>query len=96
MELAPDFFPYFEALAPLLDQDNRLLCISSWNDHGQVPPGCCCKLEFVLITAVPVMCFQSKWATICTRSEVAGFLCGKNVISHVVSLPYLGAQPCIP
>ncbi len=44
MELAPDFFPYFEALAPVLDQDDRLLCISSWNDHGQVPPGCAaCK-----------------------------------------------------
>ena len=36
MELAPDFFPYFEALVPVLDQDERLLCISSWNDHGQV------------------------------------------------------------
>ena len=39
MELAPDIFPYFEALAPVLDQDDRLLCISSWNDHGQVPSG---------------------------------------------------------
>ena len=36
MELAPDFFTYFEALAPLLDEDERLFCISSWNDHGQV------------------------------------------------------------
>ena len=36
MELAPDLFTYFEALAPLLDQDDMLMCISSWNDHGQV------------------------------------------------------------
>ena len=36
MELAPDFFTYFEALAPVLDNDNMLFCISSWNDHGQV------------------------------------------------------------
>ena len=38
MELAPDFFTYFEALAPVLDNDNMLFCISSWNDHGQVSP----------------------------------------------------------
>ncbi len=36
MELAPDFFSYFEALHPLLDTDPSLMCISSWNDHGQV------------------------------------------------------------
>ncbi len=36
MDLAPDFFSYFEALAPLLDRDPTLMCISSWNDHGQV------------------------------------------------------------
>ena len=38
MELAPDFFTYFEALAPILDEDDMLMCISSWNDHGQVRP----------------------------------------------------------
>ena len=38
MELAPDFFTYFEALAPMLDEDDMLMCISSWNDHGQVRP----------------------------------------------------------
>lgn len=36
MELSPDFFSYFEALTPLLDTDTTLMCISSWNDHGQV------------------------------------------------------------
>jgi hypothetical protein len=36
MDLAPDFFPYFETLAPMLDADAGLMCISSWNDHGQV------------------------------------------------------------
>jgi alpha-1,3-mannosyl-glycoprotein beta-1,2-N-acetylglucosaminyltransferase len=34
MELAPDFFSYFEAGAALLDKDTSLWCISSWNDHG--------------------------------------------------------------
>ena len=38
MELAPDFFTYFDALTPLLDKDDMLMCISSWNDHGQVQP----------------------------------------------------------
>lgn len=36
MDLAPDFFTYFEALAPVLDRDAMLICVSSWNDHGQV------------------------------------------------------------
>ena len=35
MELAPDFFSYFAATALLLDADDSLLCVSSWNDHGQ-------------------------------------------------------------
>lgn len=35
MELAPDFFSFFEATAPFLDADPSLLCVSSWNDHGQ-------------------------------------------------------------
>ena len=35
MELAPDFFEYFQALAPILDSDESLLAISSWNDNGK-------------------------------------------------------------
>lgn len=35
MELAPDFFEYFEASADLLDTDESILAISSWNDNGQ-------------------------------------------------------------
>lgn len=35
MQLAVDFFSYFEAGAALLDTDPSLYCISSWNDHGQ-------------------------------------------------------------
>ena len=35
MELAPDFFPYFRRLSPLLDSDSSLLCVSAWNDNGQ-------------------------------------------------------------
>ena len=42
MELAPDFFSYFEATAPLLDADENLLCVSSWNDHGLVRTVCVC------------------------------------------------------
>lgn len=35
LEIAPDFFSYFKALAPLLDEDPSLWCISAWNDLGQ-------------------------------------------------------------
>ncbi|OAE32180.1 hypothetical protein AXG93_1793s1110 [Marchantia polymorpha subsp. ruderalis] len=35
MEVAPDFFDYFEAMADLLDRDSSLLAASSWNDNGQ-------------------------------------------------------------
>lgn len=35
MEIAPDFFDYFEAGAALLDSDKSLLAVSSWNDNGQ-------------------------------------------------------------
>jgi hypothetical protein len=35
LEIAPDFFSYFAAFAPLLDKDLSLMCVSAWNDHGQ-------------------------------------------------------------
>jgi alpha-1,3-mannosyl-glycoprotein beta-1,2-N-acetylglucosaminyltransferase len=35
LEVAPDFFMYFEAAAPLLKRDSSLWCVSAWNDHGQ-------------------------------------------------------------
>jgi hypothetical protein len=35
MEIAPDFFDYFEATAPILDVDESLYAVSSWNDNGQ-------------------------------------------------------------
>jgi hypothetical protein len=35
LEIAPDFFSYFAAFAPVLDRDKSLLCVSAWNDHGQ-------------------------------------------------------------
>ncbi|KAK4477279.1 hypothetical protein RD792_016493 [Penstemon davidsonii] len=35
MEIAPDFFGYFEAGAALLDHDKSIMAISSWNDNGQ-------------------------------------------------------------
>lgn len=34
MEIAPDFFSYFQALTPLLESDETLFCISAWNDNG--------------------------------------------------------------
>lgn len=36
MEIAPDFFDYFEATATLLDNDKTIMAVSSWNDNGQV------------------------------------------------------------
>ena len=35
MELSPDFFHFFDAMAPRLDVDPTLWCVSSWNDNGQ-------------------------------------------------------------
>lgn len=35
MEVAPDFFSYFDHLAPLLHSDPTLFCISAWNDNGK-------------------------------------------------------------
>lgn len=34
MEIAPDFFSYFTSLAPFLDQNSDVYCISAWNDNG--------------------------------------------------------------
>jgi hypothetical protein len=31
---SPDFYEYFSSLAPVLDADKSLLCISAWNDNG--------------------------------------------------------------
>ncbi|XP_010555166.1 PREDICTED: alpha-1,3-mannosyl-glycoprotein 2-beta-N-acetylglucosaminyltransferase [Tarenaya hassleriana] len=35
MEIAPDFFNYFEAAASLMDKDKTIMAVSSWNDNGQ-------------------------------------------------------------
>mmetsp|Transcript_38036 Transcript_38036/g.107451 ORF Transcript_38036/g.107451 Transcript_38036/m.107451 type:complete len:572 (+) Transcript_38036:324-2039(+) len=35
MKLSVDFFEYFQATAPLLEEDETLYAVSSWNDHGQ-------------------------------------------------------------
>jgi alpha-1,3-mannosyl-glycoprotein beta-1,2-N-acetylglucosaminyltransferase len=35
LAVAPDFFNYFAATAPLMDQDRSILCISAWSDQGQ-------------------------------------------------------------
>ncbi|XP_034730674.1 alpha-1,3-mannosyl-glycoprotein 2-beta-N-acetylglucosaminyltransferase a [Etheostoma cragini] len=42
LEVAPDFFEYFQALLPLLKSDPSLWCVSAWNDNGRdgyVDPG---------------------------------------------------------
>ncbi|KAM3184128.1 hypothetical protein ACTXT7_008990 [Hymenolepis weldensis] len=35
LDVSPDFFEYFYALAPLLLEDKSLFCISAWNDNGK-------------------------------------------------------------
>jgi alpha-1,3-mannosyl-glycoprotein beta-1,2-N-acetylglucosaminyltransferase len=35
MEVAPDFFGYFDALKHVLDADPTLFCVSAWNDNGK-------------------------------------------------------------
>ncbi|XP_056458481.1 alpha-1,3-mannosyl-glycoprotein 2-beta-N-acetylglucosaminyltransferase a [Gadus chalcogrammus] len=47
LEVAPDFFEYFEALYPLLRSDPSLWCVSAWNDNGRegyVDPGQAARL----------------------------------------------------
>lgn len=35
LEVAPDFFEYFEATKELLEKDPSLWCVSAWNDNGK-------------------------------------------------------------
>ena len=35
LEVAPDFFSYFQATRPLLATDKKLWCVSAWNDNGK-------------------------------------------------------------
>ncbi|CAL8122859.1 unnamed protein product [Orchesella dallaii] len=35
LDIAPDFFEYFEATLPLLNQDPTLYCVSAYNDNGK-------------------------------------------------------------
>ena len=35
LEIAPDFYDYFAATRPLLDQDPTIWCVSAWNDNGK-------------------------------------------------------------
>jgi alpha-1,3-mannosyl-glycoprotein beta-1,2-N-acetylglucosaminyltransferase len=35
LEVAPDFFSYFQALLPVLQADPDLFCVSAWNDLGK-------------------------------------------------------------
>lgn len=35
LDIAPDFFDYFLATRPLLEEDHTLFCVSAWNDNGK-------------------------------------------------------------
>jgi len=35
LEVAPDFYEYFEATLPILKADKNLWCVSAWNDNGK-------------------------------------------------------------
>jgi len=35
LQIAPDFFEFFAATAPILDTDATLMAVSAWNDNGQ-------------------------------------------------------------
>ena len=35
LEVAPDFYEYFEASLPILKADPTLWCVSAWNDNGK-------------------------------------------------------------
>ncbi|XP_068106248.1 alpha-1,3-mannosyl-glycoprotein 2-beta-N-acetylglucosaminyltransferase [Hyperolius riggenbachi] len=35
LEVAPDFYEYFQATYPLLRKDSTLWCVSAWNDNGK-------------------------------------------------------------
>ena len=35
LEVAPDFYEYFEATLPILKADKDLWCVSAWNDNGK-------------------------------------------------------------
>jgi alpha-1,3-mannosyl-glycoprotein beta-1,2-N-acetylglucosaminyltransferase len=35
LEVAPDFYDYFEATLPILRSDPTLWCVSAWNDNGK-------------------------------------------------------------
>jgi len=35
LNIADDFFDYFEAMQKVLKQDKSLFCVSAWNDNGK-------------------------------------------------------------
>lgn len=37
MEIAPDFYEYFQRTRQIFDADPTLLCVSAWNDNGRRP-----------------------------------------------------------
>ena len=36
LEIAPDFFSFFAATAPIVESDASVLTASAWNDNGQI------------------------------------------------------------
>ena len=35
LEVAPDFYQFFESTLPILKADPTLWCVSAWNDNGK-------------------------------------------------------------
>ena len=34
LQIAPDFFTYIAHTLPIFDMDDKIYCVSAWNDHG--------------------------------------------------------------
>jgi alpha-1,3-mannosyl-glycoprotein beta-1,2-N-acetylglucosaminyltransferase len=73
MEIAPDFFSYFESMLPMLHNDPDLFCVSAWNDNGYASlvedPKAVFRTDF--FPGLGWMMDRSLWAEIRDRFAVA-------------------------
>merc|ERR1719387_559820 len=73
MEIAPDFFSYFESMLPMLHNDPDLFCVSAWNDNGYTSlvedPKAVFRTDF--FPGLGWMMDRSLWAEIRDRFAVA-------------------------
>lgn len=35
LDIAPDFFSYFQATRHVMEKDKTIWCVSAWNDNGR-------------------------------------------------------------